>query len=216
MASMPASSPLSPATAATLVAQSSALLKVQMAIAAGRMVGGAGAVHSRSVMVTGPPIAVHSIHNAPPSTYSFSGAVSTTVPVLSTSALSMVLAPPRMSEPAKQHPCVRRRVEDQLQLDFIDGGPSLEIARRQPAEVGVGVDGRALFQVQRVALPVCPAVDDARVHIVGHLRARAGEQAACHDEPLGCGVLGERPLQRVGGRLARLGRPALSHAAPTA
>ena len=30
-------------------------------------------------------------------------------------------------------------------------GPALEVARREPAEVGVGVDGRALFQMQRVA-----------------------------------------------------------------
>ena len=90
---------MSPATAATLVAQSSALLNVQMAIAAGRIVGGAATVHSRSVMVSGPPTAVVSIHTAPPSTYSLSRAVSTAVPVPSISALSMVLAPPWMSEP---------------------------------------------------------------------------------------------------------------------
>src|SRR6478672_11136540 len=99
---MPASRPLSPATAATLVAQSSALLNVQMAIAAGRIVGGAGAVHSRSVIVSGPSTAVHSIHNAPPSTYSLSLADSTAVPVPSTSVLSMVLEPPWMSDPRRR------------------------------------------------------------------------------------------------------------------
>ena len=85
---------MSPATAATLVAQSSALLKVQMVIAAGRIVGGAGAVHSRSVIVSGPPTAVHSIHSAPPSTNSLSRADNTAVPVPSTSVLAIVLTPP--------------------------------------------------------------------------------------------------------------------------
>ena len=204
---MPASRPLSPATAATLVAQSSALLKVQMAIAAGRIVGGRGCrplqIGDRQRPADGralhPQRAAVDVLVEPGRQHRGAGAVD----------LRAVDGPGAAVDvrPAQQHPRRRRCVEHQLQLDLADGGPALEIARRQPAEVGVGVDGRTLFQVQRVALPMRPAVDDARVHVVGHLRARAGEQAARHDQPLGCGVLGERLLQRVGGRVARRAAP---------
>src|ERR1700754_270129 len=70
-----------------------------MAIAAGRIVGGAGTVHSRSVIVSGPPTAVHSIHSAPPSTYASSGADSTAVPEESTSVPAIVRSPPLLSDP---------------------------------------------------------------------------------------------------------------------
>ena len=61
--------------------------------------GRSGAVHSRFVIVTGPPTAVHSIHSDPPSTNSFSRADSTVVPVPSTSAEAIVRALPSESDP---------------------------------------------------------------------------------------------------------------------
>jgi hypothetical protein len=51
------------------------------------------------VIFSGPSTAVHSIHSAPPSTYSLSLAFKTAVPVPSTSVLSIVLKPPWMSDP---------------------------------------------------------------------------------------------------------------------
>ena len=82
---------------------------------------------------------------------------------------------------AQQQRARAGRVEDQLQLHLGGGGPALEVARGKSAEVGVGVDGRAVLEVQGVALPVRLAAHDAGVHLVGHLRAGSGEQPASHD-----------------------------------
>src|SRR5581483_2500653 len=207
---MPANNPLSPAMAAIVAAHSSARLNVQIAIAAGRIVGGATVVHSRSVIRSAPPTAVHSIHSAPPSAYSFSRADSTAVPVPSTSVVSTVRGVPCESDARRWGRA--GRVERQLQLHLGDGRPALEVAGGQAPEICVGVDGRALLEVQRIAFATGSAGLDTGVHLVRDLWVGPREQSARDDQPLRSVVFDQRVLAFFGGRRAVF---ALGHAAPT-